>query len=69
MPGRQSQRFALDWRTSRYSASGTECVEIASGGRLVLVRDSRNQAGTVLQFSPGQWSSFIRRIRADARFP
>lgn len=69
MPGRQTQRFALDWRTSRYSGDGGECVEIASGVRSVLVRDSRNPAGTVLQFSRGQWSSFIRRVRADGRLP
>jgi hypothetical protein len=68
MPGRQSQRFALDWRTSRYSGGNGECVEIASEARSVLVRDSRNPAGTVLQFSAGQWSSFVRRVRADGRF-
>jgi Domain of unknown function (DUF397) len=69
MPGRQSQHCTLDWRTSRYSANGSECVEIASAEQSVLVRDSRNPAGAVLQFSLGQWSSFTRRVRADPRFP
>lgn len=68
MPGRQGHRCTLDWRTSRYSGDGSECVEIASAERSVLVRDSRNPAGAVLQFSSGQWSSFIRRARTDGGF-
>jgi hypothetical protein len=69
MPGRQGQRSTLNWRTSRYSGGNLECLEIASDEQSVLVRDSRNPSGTVLEFSSSQWSSFIRRVRADGGFP
>ncbi len=64
MPGRQSRRFALDWRKSTFSGGGGgECVEIGSAGQSVLVRDSRNPSGAVLQFSADGWSSFMNRVR------
>ena len=68
MPGRQGRRFTLNWRTSRYSGGNQECVEIANGQQSVLVRDSRTPSGTVLEFSPDQWSSFTRRVCAGDGF-
>ena len=65
MPGRQSRHFALRWRTSKASAGANECVEIASDDQSVLVRDSRNPSGTILEFPPGPWTSFLRRVRDD----
>lgn len=65
MRGRQSRRSMLSWRTSKVSADGGQCVEIAAEDRTVLVRDSRNPAGAILEFSPRQWSSFVRRVRDD----
>lgn len=67
MPGRQSQRFTLNWRTSAFSGNDKECVEIANAEQTVLVRDSRNPSGTVLAFSPDQWRAFTRRVRAKSR--
>lgn len=65
MPGQQSRHFALNWRTSKATAGANECVEIANTDESVLVRDSRNQSGTILEFAPGQWTSFLRRVRND----
>jgi hypothetical protein len=67
MLSRQSRHSTLNWRTSKASGGSGECVEIACDDQSVLIRDSRNRSGSVLEFSPGQWSSFIRRIRADDR--
>lgn len=42
-----------------------QCVEVAplsSGGR--AVRDSKNQAGPALHFTPGEWSAFIEGAKA-----
>ncbi|WP_326821170.1 DUF397 domain-containing protein [Streptosporangium sp. NBC_01756] len=41
-------------------------MEIArlSGGR-VGVRDSKDQAGPALVFTPGEWAAFTRWIRTD----
>ena len=65
MPGRQSRYSALSWRTSKASGGSGDCVEIASEDQSVLVRDSRNQSGTILEFPPGPWTSFLRRVRDD----
>ncbi|MGW1060009.1 DUF397 domain-containing protein [Micromonospora rubida] len=49
------------WRTStRSSANGGDCVEVADNlpGR-VLVRDSKDVAGPVLAFTPGDWRYFV----------
>lgn len=65
MPGRQSRQSTLSWRTSNASADGNACIEIASEGESLLVRDSRNPLGTILEFPPSQWTSFLRRVRDD----
>jgi Domain of unknown function (DUF397) len=63
MPSRQSRDSTLTWRKSKASVGANDCVEMTSTQRSVLVRDSRDPAGAVLEFSPGQWSGFMRRIR------
>jgi len=65
MPGRQSRHSPLNWRTSKASADSPNCVEIASDDRSVLVRDSRNPSGTILEFPSGPWMSFLRRLQDD----
>ena len=63
MPSWQSGDFTLIWRKSKASTGANECVEMADTKRSVLVRDSRDPAGALLEFSPPQWSSFVQRIR------
>jgi hypothetical protein len=50
------------WRTSTWSISG-ECVEIASIGTEVLIRDSKNRGGRMLSFSSGTWRQFIEQSK------
>lgn len=69
MPARQSRHSTLMWRKSKASGGGGECVEIASEGQSLFVRDSRDPSGAVLAFSPGQWFAFVRRIRSDIGAP
>lgn len=54
------------WHKSSRSAR-SDCVEVADNlpGR-VLVRDSKDQAGPVLTFSPEAWSAFVATV-ADRR--
>lgn len=48
------------WRKStRSSPSGDNCVEIALDGVRVGVRDSKNRAGSVLQFDAQSWQEFL----------
>ncbi len=49
------------WRKStRSGPSGNDCVEVADNlpGR-VLVRDSKDQSGPVLAFTPTAWRTFL----------
>jgi Domain of unknown function (DUF397) len=55
------------WRKSSASADGGNCVEVACAHSSVLVRDSQDQSGTVLEFTPALWRSFVRQIRGDQR--
>lgn len=48
---------AADWEKSSYCEGGA-CVEIARGGH-VLVRDSKDPAGPVLEFSTPEWRAFV----------
>lgn len=51
-----------EWRKSSYSgASG--CVEVAQIEGRIAVRDSKNQQGPVLLFTPIEWRAFLRGIR------
>ena len=53
------------WRKSSYSASnGGECVEVGSHHGRVLVRDTKDQEGPVLQVSPAAWRRFADRVKS-----
>jgi Domain of unknown function (DUF397) len=54
-----------NWRKCSLSYSSGGCVEVAGGWRgLVRVRDSKNPGGTVLGFSPADWTMFVGKIRS-----
>jgi hypothetical protein len=57
---------ALNWRKSSYSGNnGGQCVEITAQGR-VLVRDSKNPRGAVLEFTPEAWRKFTEQAKNNA---
>jgi hypothetical protein len=52
------------WIKSSLSFSNGNCVEVASlpeGG--IGVRDSKDAAGPVLRFTPGEWDAFLGGVR------
>lgn len=55
---------SLKWRTSSYSMSNGQCVQVAPS---IFVRDSKDQDGPVLSFSPSAWAGFTERIKENAR--
>jgi hypothetical protein len=56
-----------DWRKStRSSAGGPECVEIALGTTGAGVRDSKNRTGGELDFGVTQWSRFVGTVKHGA---
>ena len=55
------------WRKSSYSGNGGQCVEVAAdGGSRVLVRDTTDQAGSMLRFSPNIWRRLLDQVKSDA---
>ncbi|GIH05964.1 hypothetical protein Rhe02_40310 [Rhizocola hellebori] len=52
----------LDWRKASRCESSA-CVEVASAGDAVLVRDSKN-LGPMLALSRAEWAAFIDGVRA-----
>jgi hypothetical protein len=53
--------FHLVFRKSSHSAE-RQCIEVADGGMVVVVRDSKNAAGPLLVFSRREWATFVRRL-------
>jgi hypothetical protein len=49
----------LEWRKSSFGGGG-ECLEVKDG---IQVRDSKDPAGPILDFTPGAWMAFISSIR------
>jgi hypothetical protein len=64
MRARPSRLSPLSWRKSSASNPNGECVEIASTGSGVLMRDSSQPSGFLLACTPAQWSAFLRRVRS-----
>jgi hypothetical protein len=55
------QYETLDWRTA---STGGNCVEVAAlpdGG--VAVRDSKDRAGAVLEYTRDEWITFVDGLR------
>jgi hypothetical protein len=53
------------WRKSTRSGNGgSDCVEVAKNlPGVVGVRDSKDQAGPALAFSPSAWSDFLVGVK------
>lgn len=60
-----TNRPVTTWRTSTYSGgNGGDCVEVGGSGAAVAVRDTKNRAGAVLAFGPGEWRRFAASLKA-----
>jgi hypothetical protein len=58
----------LNWRKASYSSNGGgNCVEVAEHDNRVLVRDTKDRVGVVLQFSPAAWHRFAERVKRSLR--
>jgi hypothetical protein len=54
----------LKWRKASYSSNGGgNCVEVGEARRGVLVRDTKDQEGPTLAFSPAAWRRFAEQLK------
>jgi Domain of unknown function (DUF397) len=50
----------LQWRKARRSVNNGACVEVASSSpQHILVRDSQNRSGVVVQYQESAWRGFL----------
>lgn len=52
------------WRKSTHSSDG-QCVEVAFADGAVGVRNSNNPAAGMVEFTPGEWSAFLKGVRSN----
>jgi hypothetical protein len=57
-----SRSIPVRWRKSSRSVAG-ECVEVASYGHTVFLRDSQDRDGSMLAFSAPAWHSFVLAMK------
>jgi len=66
MIGQPKDSSTPAWHKSSASGGGADCVEVASWKSSVLVRDSRDRSGTMLELTRAQWSAFVRHVKTEA---
>jgi hypothetical protein len=57
----------VDWRTSTFSFSNGNCVEVASLNGGAVVRDTKDRDGAVLAIPAEAWREFILGFRVPTR--
>ncbi|WP_211343292.1 DUF397 domain-containing protein [Actinomadura pelletieri] len=53
----------MNWRKASHSED-SDCVEVATLGSSVLVRDSRDHAAGVLTLDSVQWNALLNAVRS-----
>jgi hypothetical protein len=54
---------AVSWRKSSRSGGTSNCVEVATTGKFIAIRDSKNPMGYVLILTPIEWKNFLTIIQ------
>lgn len=65
--GDPQEHAPLRWRKSTASGGG-DCVEVAVGAGVALVRDSKDPSGPILSVSLPAWKTFLAGLR-EGLFP
>ena len=51
------------WRTSSYTGTNGNCVEVGGTAGIVLTRDTKDRDGVALSIPGDAWASFIASLR------
>jgi len=52
-----------DWRKASYSNGTGQCIETASGGGVIAVRDTVDRGGVTLSVPASAWAAFLGTLR------
>jgi len=53
----------LNWRKATHSMNNGACVEVASAASTVVVRDSQDVRGPIVQYPSTAWHAFVGNAR------
>jgi hypothetical protein len=53
---------SLIWRTA-LSCDGGACVEVAADQNSILIRNSRQPSGPLIEYTPEEWHEFVSGIK------
>lgn len=53
----------LDWRKARHSMGNGDCVEIAPTNKRILLRDSKDPNGPILECPSSSWLRFTMKVK------
>ncbi len=59
----EQKREVVTWQKARASMSNGNCIEVASYGGGIAVRDSKNPNGPTLFYTASEWQCFIQGVR------
>lgn len=57
----------LQWRVARRSVGNGACVEVARAPGAILIRDSKDKGGPVVQYPGNSWRTFLE-VAKSGRF-
>jgi Domain of unknown function (DUF397) len=56
----------LEWRKARRSMGNGDCVEVAPVRKRILLRDSKDPDGPILEYSRSSWLRFTMKVKNGA---
>jgi len=58
-----SERAGLSWIKAQASTHNGACVELATAGGKIAMRDSKDPGGPILVYTPAEFSAFLDGAR------